>query len=247
MTLGGCDMTDSGHKLTPPTKDNAVTMASLPLIQNTLSVMAPAFGGSRNDIIMEQVCALAQGSKTQAQFDQFFASKNIALQKLAALDSGFAMLADNDLGKKQASCMAHIASSPSLSNIELTDNKEKLAQQLSYKMQVITTNAEFFSLIAEKIESTPATSIAQRKQEIIQQASALSPLYFVILAKNAPQNVHYDVVQLHNTFSLSGSDGYTLSLANNVVTLRLQNINWYGEGELLGKRYFTKVLLPSTE
>ncbi|WP_431224306.1 hypothetical protein ACQ86O_04605 [Serratia sp. L9] len=235
--LAGCDASN--------TSTNSMTMASLPLVQNTIASLAPVFGGSRNDIIMEQVCALAQGQKTQEQFEQFFTNKGIALQKLAEQDAGFALLADNSLVKKQVACMAHLTSAAFLQTVKATDDKATLTPQLSQKLQVMVTNAEFFSLISERIEQAPATTIVRHKQEIIRQATAMAPLYFAIMAKNAPHNLQYTVTQLQgNRLAFSSSNGYFFALQNNIATLQLLNINWYGEGELLGKRHFIQVQQP---
>lgn len=176
LLITGCDTKESSKNANQ--NAHVTAMASLPLIQNTILSLSPTFGGTGNDIIMEQVCALAEGSKTPAQFNGFFSQKGIDLNKFASQDDGFALLADPSLAKAQTACIAYNFSSvfiyPSVrdfadANAEGSDNVDqvKLAQLFNRKLQLVVTNAKFFYLIAERIERSSAATVAQHKKEII--------------------------------------------------------------------------------
>ncbi len=237
------------------------SMASLPLIQNTVVSLSPTFSGKRHDIIMAQVCALAEGVKTQDEFIQFFLNKGINLDKLAAQDPGFALLADKDLAKKKTACMAYNVSSAFIplnvktltidrsqhnqDNDSLSANnldEIKLSQQLNGRLQVMLTNAQFFAIIAENIEHHPAASLADYQEHIISIASELAPVYLKLLQQNAASNGPYTVLKMKDdNLVFSSANGYLYALEGQNVMLRLLDINWYAEGELLGQRHFIKV------
>jgi len=255
FNLTGCDMYNSDNKDVSSNKAKLIKISSLPLIEETILSLSPKFGGKRNDIIMRQVCALAKMDETQEQFNQFFIDKGIELDKLADKDPGFNLLANGDLEQKKVACMAYIISSaftlPALDGIYdksegvsepvLVENIS-LANELSERLQVMNANGIFFSIISQKLEGKNYDDISQYKNMVIKLANELSSVYFEIISDNQIGTQHYTLNKVNSgVLDFSSNDGYVYSLKNNLVTLKLENINWYGEGELLGKKYFISI------
>jgi len=255
FNLAGCDMKGGESASAVDNKGGVIKIASLPLMEESVLSLSPTFGGQRNDIIMQQVCALAKKEKTQDQFNQFFINKGIVLSELASKDPGFHLLAYGDLKQMQAACMAYRVSSaftnPAIEN--LTDKSKNaseavqidntlLARELSERLQVMNANAIFFSILSEKLERKPPESIANVKRDIINLASEFSPAYFEIIAENPMGNQHYILKEMHDgLLEFSSDGGYVYSKINDSVTLTLDGFNWYGEGELLGRKYVVSI------
>jgi hypothetical protein len=239
-------------------KNSAITysapMASLPVIQSTVLSLIPTFGGKVNPIIMDQLCALVKGEQTQVQFERFFSDKAISLQALAKQDPGFALLVDKDPNKKITACSAYLASQafilPDAHALLKQQTKRDaesplnsdLNQNLSQKLATLKTNAEVFAVIAERNQSISSRSLGAHQQEIVKQFSILAGHYLQRLQQYSSLINAQTIQELDQTnLTFSSPDGYHFRLRGTDAQLQLHGINWYGDGELLGKRHFIQV------
>ncbi|MCE9872002.1 MAG: hypothetical protein RSA68_12805 [Hafnia sp.] len=256
LLIYGCDGSRTEVDLSSKKLDKIIEISSLPIIQSTLNDISPSFGGKRNDTIMSHVCALSQGTENQTDFDGFFTSKGIELSKLAKEDEGFALLSDRDMRKKHTACIAYMVSSlveplqkdyyfKKSDNTPLKNNELslELTTVLRDKLKVATATAEFFALISTRLEHSDTKSIKERKKEIAELISqSYSDYYQLIHNAHAHDNNsrYYIDSWTDSGIVFSSSDGYLFELNNDILTVKLFGVDWYGNGKLLGKSYFMK-------
>lgn len=138
--------------------------------------------GQRNELLMSHVCALARGESTQQQVVQTFLQQGIDLSQVPQQGLPLSLLVDPDISRRVTACAAHIATSVMMlpktsefmveSTTPLTSGKQKLnieTQKLNYylgiQLAVAKADADFFALIATRLEKKPGLTLEQYNQQ----------------------------------------------------------------------------------
>lgn len=122
-------------------------------------------------------------------------------------------------------------------------NQVKLATSLSHKLAVSQTNAAFFATIATQLEQLPVDSLSGYREKTQALFSSLAALYLVnVNTSEKDKTTLFNLLQIQNGhFAFVTSTGYLFDFTQQGMSLRLNNINWFGSGELLGKKYMLNV------
>jgi hypothetical protein len=239
------------------TQKNVLSIPALPIIQSAVIALAPLFDGKRHDGYINMLTALVRGEKTQEEVDTFLAENKID----AKANADFALFIGERREQQATACAAYIASSvliePNLAEFmepmpskdksanakpEFKIHQDKLTHSLSTKMAVALTNADIFAVIAKELQDKPNLTVEQYRTEVNRLFGLLATTYLERIQQHYTRGLNYNLMQIQNgQFIFSCSNGYLFSYDVNSLVLKLSGINWYGNGQLLGKDYLIDV------
>lgn len=241
-------MTNQKHVLSIP---------ALPIIQSSVIALSPLFDGKRHDGYINILTALVRGEKTQEEVNTFLAENKID----ATSNADFALFIGERREEQAVACAAYIASSvlidPNLAEFmepvpskdksanakpEFKIHQDKLTHSLSTKMAVSLANADIFAVIAKELQSKSNLTVEEYRTEVKRLFGLLAMTYLERIQQHYSRGLNYNLIQIQNgQFTFSCSNGYLFNYDVNSLVLKLSGINWYGNGQLLGKDYFIEV------
>ncbi|WP_447749347.1 hypothetical protein [Pseudomonas nicosulfuronedens] len=109
---------------------------------------------------------------------------------------------------------------------------------MAVRMALARTDAEYFTLITEKLQQTPGLTDAQYQARTRELFSKLAPAFLKRVKQQMPlAGTRFDLKRLDNErFAFGTSNGGEYEYSNDGMSLRQDNITWYGEGQLMGQR-----------
>ncbi|MDF3201814.1 hypothetical protein P3C29_24275 [Pseudomonas sp. 1912-s] len=254
MLLVGCD--NNAHTVAAKTSQG-IALPALPIIQSAVMALVPMPSGQRNELMMNQVCALARGESTQQQVAQNLLQQGIDLSRVPQQGHPLSLLVDPDLSRRITACAAYIATSvmmlpktsefmveantaPVSGKKELSIEPQKLNYFLGVQLAVAKADADFFALIATRLEKTPGLTLEQYNQQAKTQFADIAPLYLQRVKElyTQGQNVQYTLGEYSDSnFKFTSSNGYFFEFGYDGLNLSFNRTPWYGAGKLLGKTY----------
>ncbi|MBB4864100.1 hypothetical protein HNP46_002964 [Pseudomonas nitritireducens] len=229
---------------------------ALPVIRNAIFSMSPLVDGKRNAAVMQQVCGLARGETTQAQVDRFVAASGETTQHLKDKGGVTALLVSGNHTGQQIACAAYLATAPLIqvdgnefiapqkgADGKLQVDQARLGEVMAVRMALARTDAEYFSLIAEKLQQTPGLTDAQYQARTRELFSELAPAYLKrVKEMMPPAGTRFDLKQMDSErFAFGTSNGGEYEYTSDGMTLRQDNITWYGNGQLMGQAHSLKI------
>ncbi|MBK5145621.1 hypothetical protein I2494_18265 [Budviciaceae bacterium BWR-B9] len=231
LSLTGCDQTLDIPWLNNSQNKNqhsyTLDIPALPLIQDAIASMELTFENDKQNLMIKEVCALAQEKLTQEQVNSWLKDQSIDMTKIPAKGSSMSLLVNGDKVQQNAACAAYVATSAlSLVNFadfsvvipsadsnnrtnpeenatsisvskESIDNK-KLTQYLTTKLTVAKANSDFYALIALELQKLPPQTIPEYNNKIKQIFTKLSPLYLEHINTLYQHNgIQYQVITLN--------------------------------------------------
>jgi hypothetical protein len=273
--LAGCKGSEQAAVTTAGTHTSTVQQSlgsldypALPVIRNAIFSMSPLVDGKRNPAVMQQVCGLARGESTQAEVDRFVAASGETAQHLKENGGVTALLVSGNHTGQQIACAAYLATAPLIQvdgNEFIAPNKgaggklqvdqARLGEVMAVRMALARTDAEYFNLIAEKLQQTPGLSDFQYQARTRELFSELAPAYLKrVKEMMPPAGTRFDLKQMDNQrFAFATSNGGEYEYTSDGMTLRQDNITWYGDGQLMGQprllkiAYYPKVVTQSLQ
>lgn len=238
-------------------------LPALPIIQNAVIVMAPVLDTQRNEWVMQKVCALARGESNQAQVNQALTQEGVNVSKIPATGSPLSSLVNGNTAQRNTLCAAYLVktvllppivsdfmSAPATADTHPGSaqpaqqiDQNQLKRALAVKLAVAKVSADIFALIALELQRTPGLTIGQYSQRTQQLFSSLAPTYLKRVRElYAVEGVEYALTELSTQrFAFSSNDGSSFDYSKSGMTLKFNNIIWFGEGQLLGKMYLWQV------
>ena len=258
VLLAGCD-NSSGTAAEKPVQ--SVALPTLPIIQSAVIALVPMPDGKRNELMMNQVCALARGESTQQQVAQNLLQQGIDLTRIPQQGHPLSLLVDADMSRRVTACAAHIATSvmmvPKTSefmveaasgsasdNKQLTIDAKKLNYFLGIQLAIAKADADVFALIASRLEKKPGLTLDQYHQQVKTEFANIAPLYLQRVKELyvQGQNAQYRLVEYSDSsFTFTSTNGYLFEFGYDGLNLSYNRIPWYGAGNLLGKNYLLDV------
>lgn len=192
VLLVGCD--NSAHTAAAKTSQG-VALPALPIIQGAVMALVPMPDGQRNELMMNQVCALARGESTQQQVAQNLLQQGIDLSRVPQQGHPLSLLVDPDVSRRVTACAAYIATSvmsvpktaefmveattaPASGKKKLNVDPQKLNYFLGIQLAVAKADADFFALIATRLEKTPGLTLEQYNQQAKTQFADIAPCIY---------------------------------------------------------------------
>ncbi|HEJ1200400.1 hypothetical protein ACOWPU_13020 [Pseudomonas aeruginosa] len=260
--LVGCDAPSQNSSSTTPHK-GLVALPALLIIQEAISELVPVVDGQRNDMMMSQVCALARGESTQEQVEQKLLKHGINLENVPRQGHPFSLLVSSDPLSRTTACAAYVATSvmtfpevrefmsedksgvsDSKTGGKLTVDPKKLHRFLGVQLAVARADADFFALLATKLESTPGLTLEQYKKSAqgLFAKVALSYLRRIKSLYADGQSRQYSLLEYSgNYFRFASNDGFLFAYGHDGLYLKFNQVSWYGAGKILGKKYMLDV------
>lgn len=258
--LAGC----KGSDQTPASDAKAIAQQhlgtldypALPIIRNAVFSMSPLVDGKRNPAVMQQICGLARGESTQVDVDRFVAASGESAQHLKEKGGVTALLVNGNHAGQQIACAAYLATAPMIqvdgnefiaprkgADGKLQVDQARLGEVMAVRMALARTDAEYFTLIAEKLQQTPGLTDAQYQSRTRELFSELAPAYLKrVKEQMPPAGTRFDLKQMDSErFAFSTSNGGEYEYTSDGMTLRQDNITWYGDGQLMGQPHTLKV------
>ncbi|HFD6782127.1 TPA: hypothetical protein ACF3ML_005943 [Pseudomonas aeruginosa] len=256
--LVGCD--NSTHIVAAKTSQG-VALPALSIIQSAVMELVPMLNGQRNEMMMNQVCALARGESTQQQVAQNLLQQGIDLSRVPQQDHPLSLLVDPDMSRRITACAAYIATSvmmvpknaefmaevttaPAVDKKKLNIDMQKLNYFLGIQLAVAKADADFFALIATRLEKTPGLTLEQYNQRAKTMFADIAPLYLRRVKElyTLGQNVQYMLIEYSDSsFKFASNSGYLFEFGYDGLNLSSNRTPWYGAGKLLGKTYLLDV------
>lgn len=258
VLLIGCD--NSAHTVATQ-GSQGIALPALPIIQGAVMSLVPMPNGQRNELMMNQVCALARGESTQQQVAQNLLQQGIDLSGVPQQGHPLSLLVDPDLSRRITACAAYIATSvmmvpktaefmveantaPVSGKKKLNVDPQKLNYYLGIQLAIAKADADFFALIASRLEKTPGLTLEQYTQQAKTQFVDIAPLYLQRVKElyAQGQNVQYTLVEYSDSsFKFTSNNGYLFEFGYDGLNLSFNRTPWLGAGTLLGKTYLLNV------
>ncbi|TDF86602.1 hypothetical protein [Pseudomonas sp. H9] len=229
---------------------------ALPVIRNALFSMSPLVDGKRNPAVMQQICGLARDELKQSDVDRFVSASGETRESLINKGGVTALLVSGNHQGQEIACAAFLATAPLIqvdgndfiaaqkgADGKLQVDSRRLKEVMAFRIALARTDAEYFSLIAEKLQQTPGLTSAQYQAKARELFSELAPAYLKRAKEQMPlPGTQYQLKRLDNErFAFGTSNGGEYVYGNDGMTLRQDNITWYGEGQLMGQRRTLKI------
>lgn len=258
--LAGCkgsDQAPASHASTTTLqKLGTLDYPALPIIRNAVFSMSPLVDGKRNPAVMQQICGLARAETSQAEVDRFVAASGETTQHLKEMGGVTALLVNGNRAGQQIACAAYLATAPMIqvdgnefiapqkgADGKVQVDQARLGEVMAVRMALARTDAEYFTLIAEKLQQTPGLTDAQYQARTRELFSELAPAYLKrVKEMMPPPGTRFDLKQMDSErFAFSTSNGGEYEYSSDGMTLRQDNITWYGNGQLMGQPHTLKI------
>ncbi|MCP8467020.1 hypothetical protein NK553_23990 [Pseudomonas sp. ZM23] len=229
---------------------------ALPVIRNALFSMSPLVDGKRNPAVMKQLCGLARGELNQASVDRFVAASGETTDSLKKKGGVTALLVNGNVAAQQIACASYLATAP-LVQVDGNEfiapklgadgkpqvDQARLSEVMAVRIALARTDAEYFSLIAQKLEQTPGLTDAQYQARTRELFAELAPAYLKrVKEMMPPAGTRFDLKRMdEQRFAFTTSNGGEYEYSSDGMTLRQDNITWYGDGQLMGQRHTLKI------
>ncbi|MNZ17215.1 hypothetical protein D3C78_342030 [compost metagenome] len=263
--LAGCNQGHAPSSDVAAVQRNWLSIPALPIIEDAVSSLSPKFNGQRNPQVMTQVCGLARGELTQEQVNTFLGQQNVDAAKLPKQGHPLSLLVSGDKSAQTTACAAYLATAV-LSTVDISefaqtvetsatdkaDKKEadkptkpalqldsaRLNAALPIKLAEARANADVFALIAAELQRRPGLTAREYREESRQLFSKLAPVYLERVRLQLPKDASYKLERMGaEHFTFSSSRGVVFDFGSEGLTLRQNNVVWYGQGKLLGMDY----------
>lgn len=224
---------------------------ALPVIRNAMLSMSPLVNGKRNPAVMQQICGLARGELTQVSVDRFVATSGETTDSLKRKGGVTALLVNGNLAAQQIACASYLATEP-LVQVDGNDliapkpgpdgkpqiDQARLGEIMAVRIALARTDAEYFSLIAQRLAQTPGLTDVQYQARARELFAELAPAFLKrVKEQMPPSGTRFDLKCLDfERFAFSSSNGAQYEYGTDGMTLRQDNITWYGDGQLMGQK-----------
>ncbi|TNV20476.1 hypothetical protein FH968_10765 [Buttiauxella sp. B2] len=280
--IGGLILQASALAMSAP-QDLTVKSISVPswnIITDTLISATPKLDGKRNEFLMQQVCDLARGDKTQQEVNTMLQKNNIDATKIPQQGAVFSMLVNGNLAQQQMACVSYLSSSLFYTTdssayfktkVASTDKntvkekknttgdtktlEEKSFDQVGFmedarvKMAIAQSTGQLYAVIAKNMGADKNISVSELQKRIMSAVMNYAPEYFRTLKKFYGNNAsHLQINALtQDGFAVADDNGNELIQTKNSVRLRARGVDWFGNGRILGKEYFSDVAIIASQ
>lgn len=263
--LNGCDATAINAQDPKPhsAQQRWLDVPSLPIMQKAVLAINPMIEPRRDAWVMENICALARGDRSELQVKQSLGDAGVNFTKALERGSLLEVLGSGDTAQRSTVCAVYLVKtllSPPLASDFMSmpgtvANKastgtsaqpivdtQRLNQTLAVKLAVAKASADVFALIANELQQVPGLTVEQYQDRTQKLFSTLAPAYLTRVRElYTPQGVEYILTEYSDArFAFNSSDGSEFEFSRSGMKLMFNNITWIGDSQLLGKAYYWK-------
>lgn len=241
--------------------DLSVKSISVPaynLITDTLIGMTPQVKGKRNEFMMQLVCDLARGSRSQQQVNEILKQNNVDVEGIPPAGNAMSLLVNNDKRQQQTACVSFIATSifyPSDNSVFFNKKKDDkgvesasldhdaFAREMKVRMSIAQATAQFYAVIANNLKKDKNMTWVDHQQDVANITESYAPEFLNSIKNifNANQATYTPVAITVDGLDVIDSRGLELVQTPNISVLKSRGVDWLGNGKILGKEYFVDI------
>lgn len=242
----------------------AINVSAYNLISDTLIAMTPNIKGKRNNFLMQLVCDLARGDKSQKDISNILKSNKIDYDGIPKQGSPLSILVNDNKEDQSSVCTAYIASSfftPSDNSVlfdkvkdkagkEVTQlNQDRFNGEMKVKMSIAQATAQLYAVIANNVKNDGNLTWDEYQQNVANIVYNYAPQYLQSLKTiyAAEQSSYMPLSITQTGLSVIDSTGKELAINSTGPTLKSRGVEWLGDGKILGKEYFYPVKVIAGE
>ncbi|WMY73536.1 hypothetical protein RHD99_19105 [Buttiauxella selenatireducens] len=259
--VGGLLFLTSCHAFSAASDLNvkSINVPSYNLIVDALNNMNAA-NGNRNDFVMQQICDLARGDKSQQDVQDVLAKNNIDPNTIPAQGALSSLMVNGDRAAQAYTCATYVATTLSQltdnaslydktkdkkGNVDTKLNSAKFASEMRIKMSMAQANAQLFAVIASNLPTSGNLTWDDYQRSIARTVYNYAPEYLRLMkvlytsdtAKYSPGTI------TKSTLSAADNQGRELQITPKGQVLISRGVVWLGNGKILGKEYFSPVTI----
>lgn len=238
----------------------SISVPAYSLITDALIAATPTVNGQRNDAVMQLVCDLARGIKSQQQVEDLLKQNNVDVENIPATGNALSLLVNKNAAMQSTACTAFIATSlfsPVNNKVmfdfvadekdktkqKTTFNPEKFAQEMRLRMSISQATAQMYAVIASNLSKDSNLSWADQQNDVVRIVASYAPQYLQSLKNIYMANqATYTAVSIDaKSYDVIDSTGHELIQSPMGPVLTYRGVEWLGNGNILGKPYFVDV------
>lgn len=260
--LGGLIGLMSCQAISAPADLNvkSISVPAYSLITDALIAATPTVKGQRNDAVMQLVCDLARGTKSQQQVNDVLKQNNVDVENIPATGNGLSLLVNKNAAMQSTACAAFIATSlfSPVNNSVLFDvvkdekdknkdkatlNPEKFAQEMRLRISISQATAQMYAVIASNLSKDNNLTWADQQNDVVRIVAAYAPQYLQSVKNiySSSQGSYTPVSIDAKSYDVLDSSGHELMQNAQGPILTYRGIAWLGNGKILGNEYFVNV------
>lgn len=243
----------------------SISVPAYSLITDALIAATPTLKGQRNEAVMQLVCDLARGTKSQQQVNDVLKQHNVEVENIPTTGNGLSLLVNKNAAMQSTACTAFIATSlfSPVNNKVMFDfvaeekdktkqkatlNPEKFAQEMRLRMSISQATAQMYAVIASNLSKDSNLSWADQQNDVVRIVASYAPQYLQSLKNIYMANqATYTAVSIDaKSYDVIDSTGHELIQSPMGPVLTYRGVEWLGNGNILGKRYFVDVQVMSS-
>ena len=226
------------------------------LVNDTLTQLVPKVKDQRNNFVMQMICDLARGDRTQEDVNAQLGQNGIGSADIPQKGSPLSLLVNGDRPRQQQTCLAYIATtllyppdngflfSQKDGNSKPVIDQQQAAREFAIRMAIAEATAQFYAVVAQNLSSAQGLSFARYRQQVADIALQYAPVYFqsikIHFNQRAGEQVQINRLDNRN-YAVSDSSGREIAYSNGVFSYKRQGVDWLSGGYILGRLYMVDV------
>lgn len=233
------------------------------LISDTLIGMSAPVNGKRNDFVMQLICDLARGDKTQSEVNAALEKNNVGISSIPESNSISSLLINGKKADQSTTCAAYIATSllMPVDNTALFDKKKnkggteddvlnatRFSEEMKVNMSVAQATANLYAVIASNIDRNSNQSFSDYQENIAETVYNYAPEYLhLVQTLYANDRATYTPLALtKSTLVIEDNMSRQLKVTSQGFVLKSRGVIWLGDGKILGKELFVPLNIINT-
>lgn len=235
---------------------NVIGYPLVTMINDTLTQMVPKVKDQRNDFVMQLICDLARGDRSQQDILAQLNQNGINGADIPQTGSPLSLLVNGNRPLQQQACLAYIATSllyppdngfliqHNEKGAAKTINQDQATREFNVRLAIAESTAQLYAVIAKNISPDKSMSFTSYRNQIEAIALEYAPVYFqsikIQFSKRADAPVQINRLEQLN-YAVTDTSGREMTWNNGTFSYKKQGIDWLANGYILGRQYFVDV------
>lgn len=235
---------------------NVIGYPLVTLVNDTLTQMVPKVKGQRNNFVMQLVCDMARGDKTQQDVLAQLNQNGVNGADIPQTGHPLSLLVNGNRPLQQQACLAYIATTLLYppDNAFLLEHREnggppaintaQASREFAIRLAIAEATAQLYAVIASNIPAEKGLSFTSYRRQIEAITLQYAPVYLqsIKIAFNKHPDAQVKIGRLEGlNYAVTDSDGREISWNDGIFSYRKQGIDWLANGNILGQPYRVEV------
>lgn len=235
---------------------NVIGYPLVTLINDSLTQMVPKVKGQRNNFVMQLVCDMARGDKTQQDVLTQLNQHGVNGADIPQKGHPLSLLVNGERPQQQQACLAYIATTLLYppDNAFLLERKEgggapvintaQASREFAIRLAIAEATARLYAVIASNISADKGLSFTSYRRQIEEIALQYAPVYLqsIKIAFNKHPDPQVKIGRLEGlNYAVTDGDGREIGWNDGVFFYKKRGIDWLAGGAILGQQYRVEV------